>query len=101
MNEYGAALCLRSAMADESRLLVFDKNGKIVYNKEETGRIAQIARVGNALYLMKSESLERLSIPSGARTQVACVTEQRRILAVNEENVLLCSSKKAEYVRFR
>ena len=72
-----------------------------MYNKEETGRIAQIARVGNALYLMKSESLERLSIPSGARTQVACVTEQRRILAVNEENVLLCSSKKAEYVRFR
>ena len=102
LNEYGAALCLTSsAVSKENRLLAFDKNGKIVYNRVESGDIKQIARVGNSLYLLKAETLERLNIQSGKLLQFSCVTEQRRILAVNEEDVLLCSSKKAEYVRFR
>lgn len=102
LNASGAALCLASGAGEEShRLLAFDKNGKIVYNGEDGGCIKQIAREGNALYVLKSETLERLDLQNGRRSQFSCVTEQRRILAVSEEDVLLCSSKKAEYVRFR
>lgn len=102
LNEYGAAVCLTSPIsAEENRLLAFDKNGKIVYNEVVGGRIKQIARAGNALYLLKTETLERLDLQSGKLLQAACITDNRRILAVNEEDVLLCSSKKAEYVRFR
>ena len=101
LNGDGAALCLSSStLSGVSQLIAFDKNGKTVYNEIVQNGVESLTRVGNSIYLLSYGSVQQLDIRSGKTTQISCNTDQRKLLAVNENEALLCSSQKAEYLRF-
>lgn len=97
----GAAIVLRaSAISAKNHVIVFDKNGKILYNEVVDMEARSIARHGNSVFLMGDTEIQKLSVDSGAFSSVSIQTEKRCILAVSEDELLICSPQKAEYIRF-
>ena len=99
--ERGAAVAVRAgALQDRTRLIAFDKNGKMLYNERASEAIEDIARCGETVYLLSTGKVYSLNVKSGEATSFSCNTDQRKLLAVSEREALLCSPQKAEYVRF-
>ncbi len=100
-NTAGPALSLQnSEISEENRIIVFDKHGKVMYNNVVPFQIEEICRHGNVVYLKASNGIHRLELSTGAISFAMCQTEQRNILAVGENEALLCTPQKAEYIRF-
>ena len=98
----GATVCLKPPSASSSPLLVvFDKNGKTLYQEYTQTDVEALSREGNSVYLLSYGVLERLNLRTKQISKKTCNTDQRTLLAVNEDEALLCSSQKAEYIRFR
>jgi len=101
LGDDGAVLCLSSEGNSQKKwVIVFDKNGKVLYNEGRIGIIDAICRSGFSVYLQNSEGITRIRLPDGEEKFLSCSTDQTRILAVSENEVLLCSSKKAVYINF-
>ncbi len=97
----GIAVLLKpKAISEKNILIVFDKDGKMLYNKAVTETVEQISRSGQTVYLLSAGKIGRLQVKSGELDYLTCHTEQRHILALDENEVLLCSPQKAEYLRF-
>lgn len=101
LGEHGASVLLKApSVTQQDTLMVFDKRGKILYNKEEPEQSEQIARVGNALFLLTQNGVGRIDLKSHAYRSISCITRDRKLLAVDTDEVLLCSPQKAEYYGF-
>jgi hypothetical protein len=97
----GAAILLRaSAISAKNHLIVFDKYGKILYNEDIDAQADAIARFSDSVFLMTDSEILRLSVDTGVIASVKHQTDQRCILAVSEDEVLICSPQKAEYIKF-
>lgn len=90
----------KNTISEKNIVIVFDKNGKIVYNEGVTERIVQLSRSGNTLYWMTDTGVARLNLQSGSVSFLDCVTERRTLLAVSAEEALICSPQKAVYLNF-
>lgn len=101
VNENGIALCVGiNAVAGESTVLVFDKDGSVVYEKSISEKVGQILLSDRAFFQKTSEGVKRVSLQTGAEQRVSCVTDDRVILSVSDSEVLVCSPQKAVYVGF-
>lgn len=101
LNEDGIAICLSpTVISEKNHIIVFDKNGKMLYNERASEAIEDIARCGETVYLLSTGKVYSLNVKSGEATSFSCNTDQRKLLAVSEREALLCSPQKAEYVRF-
>ncbi len=97
----GAYICLSPRSASEkNRMIVFDKNGKVLYNKDESETVEKVSGYGDVVYFLSIGKIGRLDVSTGRITYLNKPTEQRSILAVNEEDALLCTPQKAEYIHF-
>lgn len=97
----GAVLCLRSdAISEKKHFIVFDKNGKMVYNESAEMHVTSVCREENSVFFMTRRGVTRLNLRDGSISEHLCHTENIRILAINEDEVLLCSPQKASYVFF-
>lgn len=97
----GAAVVLKKNMVSAKNIvIVFDKNGKIVYNESVSTETEQIDRIGNVLYGMTEEGILRIELDSGNTSFLPCQTADRALLAVAEDEVLCCSPQKAVYLSF-
>ena len=100
----GVAICMPSSEKDEKSeknvIIVFDKNGKMVYNEGITGQPQQIARSGSSLYWVTKDGVSRLNLKNGDVAFSACGVSQKKLLASSETEALLCSPQKAEYITF-
>ncbi len=97
----GAAICLQETeISEQNRIIVFDKDGEMLYNEDVPVKVQEISRSEKTVYLKCLGSIRRLYVSDGSVSEVFCHTEQRRILAVNETEVLLCTPQKAEYIRY-
>ena len=95
------AVCLKTLGTSERRhLLVFDQRGRLLYNDLHTDQVDAIARYGDVVYLQSAYGITRLDAQKGDRTSIACITEQKSMLAVSGEEILLCSPQKAVYLKF-
>lgn len=103
LSEDGAAVCLRSsAISEKNHVIVFDKSGKMLYNGDVTDTVTQITRSGNSVYWVTANRIDLLELSSGevvASWQMN--TDRKTVLAVDEDEFLLCSRQKAEYIRSR
>lgn len=98
----GVAIVLRrSAISSKNHIIVFDKNGKMLYNEDIDAHADAIARFGNSVFLMTDSEILRLSLDSAKVATVKHQTDQRCILAVTEDDILICSPQKAEYIHFQ
>ena len=97
----GASVVLRDTpISQKNQVIVFDKHGDLLYNKEVTETVTQIAKCENGVFLVYHGGIDRLDLKTERITKCERITEGRRILAVQEDEILLCSPQKAEYLRF-
>ena len=98
----GAAIMLRrSSISAKNHIIVFDKNGKTLYNKDVDVQVDAFSRFGNALFLMTDSEIQRILLDSGEISTVQHQADPRCILAVDENEALICSPQKAEYIKFQ
>lgn len=98
----GAAIVLKKNMISAKNIvIVFDKNGKIVYNEVVPEELEQIDRVGSTLYAMTADGILRIDLENGDRSFISCQTADRILLAVDEKEALCCSPQKAVYLSFQ
>jgi len=96
----GVALCLRpSAVSEENTVVVFDKSGKSLYCEIVRERVKELRLYGKTLFLMTANGISRLDLRNGAQSFLPCNVEKKHILAVDRDEVLLCSGQRAEYLR--
>ena len=101
LSEDGASVVLQDTpISQKNQIILFDKNANMLYNKETDGAVTQISRVGNVVYLVCADGIDRLELQHDRSTRYACVTDGRKLLAIDENEVLFCSPQKAEYLRF-
>ncbi len=99
--EWGCAVVLKEHRnSSENDVIVFDKKGEMRYNEAVGEAIGSVALYKNTLYLKLSDGVTRCDLTSKEIQKIACETDYRTLLALDENNVLLCSSKKAVYYRF-
>lgn len=97
----GIALSARvSDVSAESTVLVFDKDGNVSYNAVVTDKIGQIAFSERAVFWMTTDGVSRLNLLSKAVQRTECITADRVLLAVSDDEVLCCSPQKAVYIGF-
>jgi len=98
----GAVVTLKKNIVSEKNIvIVFDKNGKMVYNENTVGYLEQISRTGGSVFWTTADGIWRLNLKNGETQMIETVTDQRVILAVSEDEVLSCSPQKATYIAFQ
>lgn len=101
LNTDGCALILKkNGNSAKKTAIVFDKSGKMLYNESIPETADEIRLTGKTVFLKCADGIVRISTVDGSTDRIACVTEQRTMLAYDETCVLLCSSKRATYHRF-
>lgn len=97
----GASVVLcDTPISQKNQIILFDKNANMTYNKETDEAVTQISRIGSTVYLVCAGGVDRLDLQTEALTRHACVTDGRRLLAIDENEAFFCSPQKAEYLRF-
>lgn len=97
----GLVLYLRAtSLSEESRLVAFDGNGRLLYNERTDEEILQLAAVGDFLFYTTPSSVVRKNLKNGAADVFATDANQKQLLAVEHNVVLLCSRQKAVYIKF-
>ena len=86
-------------MSAQDRVILFDKQGRVLHEKTVTEGITQISRSGNTAYFLSSNGIRALDGDNGRTSFSQMETDQRVLLAVNESEILLCTSKKASYIK--
>ncbi len=101
LGEGGVALCLGDAPNQQKKsLFLFDKNGKVLYNEVTQEAVFAISRCEGALYWLTEDAVCRWDQKNKQVQRKAVSTADKHLLAVNREEILLCSSQKAEYIAF-
>lgn len=95
----GCGLLLREDGAIYGEALLLDRNGKQIYRGDVGEAVSAIAVSGETLFLTCSDGVLRIHA-DGETEKVICSTDGRVLLAVDEGRVLLCSSKRADSIRF-
>lgn len=97
----GAAICLRDgSVSEQSELLVFDKNGKLSYRNGASVFPKQVKLAGRTAFLLHDSGITRIHTGTGKQSRYTCVTEGKKILLQREDELLLCSPQKAEFIHF-
>ena len=98
----GVAICLKKSEISEKNIaIIFDKSGKIVYNSVVNQKVDQLAYRNGILFWTNYRGVGRLDIDSGLVDFEEYATEDKKLLVVNNKEVLLCSPQKAIYITFR
>ena len=98
----GVALCLKkTAISEKNIIIIFDKSGKIVYNDVIPQSITDLAYREGALFWTDHAGVSRLDIASGEIAFEEYATDGKRLLALDDKEILLCSPQKAVYITFR
>ncbi len=89
----------KNEISAKNIVIAFDKNGKIVYNETVSEDIHQITRKGSTLFWLTAQGVQCMD-PSGIGSFYACRTDERYLLPMSENEVLLASPQKAVYITF-
>ncbi len=101
LSETGGVVVLKkNRISEKNIVIVFDKDGKIVYNKTVSEDILQVSHVGNAVFWMTDTGVRCRNWKDGTSHFISCQTEERVLLAMSETEALCCSPKKAIYLSF-
>ncbi len=98
----GIAVCLKKSVISEKNIvIVFDKSGKIVYNDLVPQNVDQLSISKGSLFWTSFNGVGRLQLDTNRIDFVETVTDGKRLLAVDDGEVMLCSAQKAVYITFR
>jgi len=91
----------KTAISEKNIIIIFDKSGKIVYNDVIPQSITDLAYREGALFWTDHAGVSRLDIASGEIAFEEYATDGKRLLALDDKEILLCSPQKAVYITFR
>ena len=101
LDREGATLCLNDPENSLTyRLLVLDKNGKIEYNELMACRPLGIARNGSSVFWITAEGVSRLALGKNEVASISCDAKKKILLAIGDDEFVLCSPQKGEYYSF-
>ena len=101
ITDSGIAVALKTLGTSEKKhILVFDKRGELICNENAPKQVDAMVRQGDTVYLQTAYSVIKLDVNTRKFTERICQTAQRKILAVSESEILLCSPQKAVYLNF-
>ncbi len=100
LSDSGLTVVLKkNEISAKNIVIAFDKNGKIVYNETVSEDITQITRTGRRMFWLTDRGVRCMDL-SGIGSFSECRTDERRLLPVSEDEVLLASPQKAVYIVF-
>ena len=97
--KYGCAaqLCINA----NDLTVVFDKNGKMVYNKESNENIASIALYNKFVFLEGDTDIIKLDSLTGRTDRADKNTDNNAVMLPRSENeILLCMPGRVRYIEF-
>ena len=101
LDKDGATVCLNDpANSLHYRLLVLDKNGKARYDEVLSYKPGGLARSGDSVFWTTDAGVCRLDLNRKEIKSISCDTSKRVLLAIGEDEILLCSPQKGEYFIF-
>lgn len=96
----GISVTLRdSILAEGESVLIFGTDGRLQSETHFAETATQISRSGNTVFLLSDRGIRSVRAGNGASTLHSLKTDGRVLLAIAEDEVLLCTAKKAEYVK--
>lgn len=102
LSDSGTAVCLKkTAISEKNIIILFDKTGKIVYNEVVPQNVDQLSYREGTLFWACYNGVARLDLESGRIDFEEYITDGKKLLAVNEREIMLCSPQKAVYITFR
>ncbi len=101
LNENGCmAVLKKNRNSNENYVIVFDKNGEMVYN-DLVGWIVEAAAMGErSVFLLNGERIQRIRWDRDEIEEKSNGEGTVRALAVSDDRLLLCSTKRAVYCKF-
>ena len=98
----GLAICLKkTAISEKNIAIIFDKSGKIVYNDVIPQSIDNLVYRDGVLFWTDHRGVSRLDLGNGSIDFEEYATDGKKLLAVDDKEILLCSPQKAVYITFR
>ena len=96
----GITVALRdSLMSTEDTVILFGKDCRVLAEERFAEGTTQISRAGNTAFLLSAEGIRAVRAGGGTSTLYPMRADGRIMLAIGRDEVLLCTAKKAEYVK--
>ena len=96
-----ALLFADSALSGHHLVTAFDKNGDERYRKELQTNISGIGLCDGYLFLLLSDGVQRVNLFTKSEALTACTTDDRTLLVISKEEILLCSPVQGTYVKIK
>ena len=98
----GIAVCLKTlGRAERRTVVVLDGQGALLSRVMADEPVDALARYESTVFIQGASGVTALHAKTGERSFVACVTDQKTVLAVGLNEILLCSPQKAVYLNFK
>lgn len=98
VNRYGCTAVLGSMGGNI--VLVFDRNGQMVYNDETGNGVTSVAMWDKHTFLLDEQNVTRIELSTGNKTTVERDTDSKAYMIVlGEDEILLCMSSRAKYIK--
>ncbi len=85
-------------ITDMNEIMVFNKNGNLVYNDIVLSDVEQIAASGDYVFVKNSEGVLRVSMKKFEEKQLQC--QDGHMLIYDDSTALVCADSKAVYLKF-
>ncbi len=96
----GLAIALEhSELLPNDSLLLFDKHGKQLFEMELSVRAEQLALYEESVFVLHPEGIVCYTAKGSAAGAWQGMTDGKKMLAIAEDEILLCSPQKATYLR--
>jgi hypothetical protein len=80
-------------------VLVFDKDGKMVYNVEITNGILDLEYFKDYIFINQTDSLLKINVKNGKESTTQVFDKGSDVIVYNENNILICCQTKAKYLK--
>lgn len=102
IGKYGCAIALFNNSATVNyTVLVFDKNGNMIYNVDVTNGILDMEYFKDHIFINQTDSLLKINVKNGKEYITPIFDKSEDIIIYNENNVLLCCQTKAKYLKIQ
>ena len=99
INEYGCAVVTTNNKEVKNAVLVFDKNGDMVYNTDINNGVFDIELFDDNVFINQNESVLKINIKNGKQSTCSVSDKGFDIIVYNNSSVLLCCPTKAKYIK--
>lgn len=100
IGKYGCAIALSNNSGTVSdTVLVFDKDGNMIYNVEITNGILDLEYFKDHIFINQTDSLLKINVKNGKESITQVFDKGSDIIVYNENNILICCQTKAKYLK--